>query len=266
MKFLLLGVVALAQIHRTYERPTQQRGMRGQQYGGMTQHRPQHHRREQSHFGRFGGRTDVGRRNYRYGTNHHVGRYGGYTRQYIRGQNGNRGHFAGRRDPFRHDTQDQQRGHYNPYRNRGDNGHGEDRLGQMCSRMTAQEAQIECNNYTGRMGCEATCARYRQSRFRQEGLNRNGRQQRLPFELHGRTHYTRGRGRTQYGRQTQQRQFNPYQRHTTQQRRNPFTHGGITGHQRTMGRHQIRIPTEGGNFGRQTHHFQMPTQHHHIQE
>lgn len=226
MKFLLLACVALAQIHRmrqpTYGREDGQQ----QRYGGMTRGRRQRTPRYQSHFGRFGGRTDVNRRDQRYGTNHHLGRYGGYTRRYIRGQNGARGHFGGRRDPFRSDTSDNRRG-YNPYRNHNRiNGHGEDRLGSLCTQMSAQEAQRECSNYTGRQGCEATCAKFREERM---GLSRFGRR--------GRTTGRRTTGR--FGRRTgtQRRGF-------PTQRRGGMSRGGM--------RNRLRIPTQGGTFGRRT--------------
>lgn len=228
MKFLLLAVAALAQFQR--------RGSYGRQQRGKTQVR----RRPQ--FGRFGGHTDVNRRDARYGTNHRVGRYGGYTRKYDRNANNGRGGFDGRRDPFRADPNDNRRG-YNPYRNHQQRGqNGQDRLGSVCKQLTAQTAERECGTYTGRMGCEATCAKLRDEAGNYNRFQRRGRRGRR-----GRTQRYTGRGRTQ-------QRYNPYQRMGGKQTRyNPFQRRGATKGRYTRGRtgrRQIRIPTQGGVFGR----------------
>jgi len=242
MKFLLLAVVSLAQL----QRHTVQRGTRTQ-------------RRARPTFGRFGGHTDVARRDNLYQRDQHVGRYGGYTRHYQTGQNGAQGRFAGRRDPFRSDPNDARRG-YNPYRdtrtqrtNQRNNG-GADRMGVVCQQITAQTYERECGTYTGRMGCRTTCQRLRQTTGR--GRYTRGRQ-------------TRGRttGRRQFGRRTTGRRTGGILgRLTGRTRRTGRNFGrrtqlgqfgarGRTTQRRTTGRHtrgQIRIPTQGGVFGRRT--------------
>jgi len=240
------AAVALAQ----YQRGGQTYGR--QQHGGLTRQHTRTHR--DNMFGRFGGHTDVNRRDERYGRNTRVGRYGGYTRDY----NSQTGRFAGRRDPFRRNIRGNGRG-YNPYRNhRSTRGRGRfarrtgnrngvtgsDRLGTVCSKLTAQTAERECSTYTGREGCAATCARLRDSAGNYNRFQRRGRYSR--FGRRGRT-TTRRQQYNPYARRGRtQTRYNPYQRRTTRGRT------GIFGRRTTRGRRQIRIPTQGGVFGRRT--------------
>jgi len=181
-------------------------------------------------YGRFGGHTDVNRRDQRYGQNTYVGKYGGYTRQ-----NEGNGQFGGRTDPWRSNTQNSGTG-YNPYKNHGTQTTKGvmNRLGEICSKIdSAAIAKRECANYTGRQGCQKTCAKYdtKRSTGRNTGRGNTGR-------FGGRTGSKTGT-KSRYTTGTKKQKFQ-WPSRTGSKTSTKKQHGGI------------HLPTQGGDFGRNT--------------
>lgn len=215
MKFILLAAAAIAQ-----QVPREQ-GART--YGREDRQEPTQDQQRPNYGGRFGGHTDVNRRDERYGRNDQVGKYGGSSRHY----EGN-GQFSGRRDPWRANPTGSGTG-YNPYINHGQKTTNGviNRLGDLCKNIdTPTIAKRECANYTGRQGCQATCAKY-------DTPTTGGNT--------GRFGGNTGRFGGNTGTTGTHRTFHWPQRKT----------GTKTG--TTQQHHGIHLPTQGGDFGQRTH-------------